>query len=91
MEEGKAAGLEFARELGCASAADPLGCLRKAPLARILGWHPDFKLSDLLGELGDQRLDFALGDRAAQCPQHRFAFGDGGVVFLGFAEFVQNQ
>ena len=36
VEEGKAAGLEFARELGCASAPDPLDCLRKAPLARIL-------------------------------------------------------
>ena len=36
MEEGKAAGLEFARELGCASAPDTLDCLRKAPLARIL-------------------------------------------------------
>jgi phosphatidylethanolamine/phosphatidyl-N-methylethanolamine N-methyltransferase len=33
-----------------------------APLARILGWHPDFKLSDLLGH-GDTEID-----RMESCP-----------------------
>lgn len=33
-----------------------------APLARVLGWHPDFKLSDLLGE-GDAEVE-----RMESCP-----------------------
>jgi phosphatidylethanolamine/phosphatidyl-N-methylethanolamine N-methyltransferase len=33
-----------------------------APLARILGWHPDFKLSDLLGE-GEAEIE-----RMEACP-----------------------
>ncbi len=36
VEEGEAAGLEFARELGCANTGEELDCMRKAPLARIL-------------------------------------------------------
>lgn len=37
-----------------------------APLARILGWHPDFKLSDLLGEGPSDAK--ARVDRMEHCP-----------------------
>ena len=36
VEQGKDAGLAFARELGCGDPASALACLRNAPLARIL-------------------------------------------------------
>lgn len=37
-----------------------------APLARILGWHPDFKLSDLLGEV--QGEGAPVIERMEACP-----------------------